>query len=145
MNSTKNYLLKKLEHEAKRTLSHFSSVVFVSFFKDEKILEIIRDIYKYDYPIYAKIPIGFDRAYYQKELYNMFNNSKMSSRVILMIENVKLWCIVDVVSFDAFSREIIDQCINMDFTIIDTTNRVIIDLSNGENEYEIRLLNYSSD
>lgn len=135
------YLYKKMRYDTKTVLKKFSSFMFDSFFDDEKIIDVARKVFEYETPIYCAKPHNLSDVTYQKWLYDMFIYLSLSNHLILLLDGAKLWCNVEVISYNDFSREMIELNPNKDFTIIDANKKIVFDFSCGETDYEIRVLN----
>lgn len=136
------YEIKKLQHNTKMRLKEFSSFTFISFFEDEEILTKVRGIFQYDIPVSYKKSYNLSDIVYCEWLYTLLDSMALSTDLVVLLDGVRLWCNIKVISYTDFSREMIRLNPNRDFTIIDVKKQVVVDFSSGETEYEIRILNY---
>lgn len=144
MNKRYIYEQKKNQHSAKMKLKEFSSFVFISFFEDEEILTRARRVFQYDVPVSYKKAHNLSDIVYCEWLDTVLESLSLSTDLVVLLDGVRLWCNIEVVSNVDFSREMIKLNANRDFTIIDIKKQVVVDFSSGEMDYEIRILDYMS-
>lgn len=142
MDNRKLYELKKLQNSVKIRIKEFSSFDFISFFEDEEILAKVRKIFQYDAPVAYRKAQKLNNDVYCQWLNTVFESLGLSEELAVILDGVPLWCNIKVISYNDFSRELIELNPNKDFTLIDLNKQIAVDFSSGETDYEIRVLEY---
>lgn len=138
----KLYELKKLQNSVKIRIKEFSSFDFISFFEDEEILAKVRKIFQYDAPVAYRKEQKLNNDVYCQWLNTVFESLELSDNLAVILDGMRLWCKIKVISYNDFSRELIELNPNRDFTLIDLNKQIAVDFSSGETDYEIRVLEY---
>ena len=117
-------------------------MILSPFLRTKKFLQKSEKIFQYDVPVAYRKAQKLNNDVYCQWLNTVFESLGLSEELAVILDGVRLWCKIKVISYNDFSRELIELNSNRDFTLIDLNKQIAVDFSSGETDYEIRVLKY---
>lgn len=137
---------KIILRQIKKEIEEIKEIPSIKFFDSDELEDFndkVNEIIKIDFPIIFTKEKGCDFFEYIQYGYSMLNlEYKCIKWLIPYYKNTKWWVEIEGLCFKQFLNQYFQKSKTSDFMFFDMTNNFLMDIENGENCFEYRVIKY---
>lgn len=135
------YVLKKIEENVNDIMGTSILNVYNKSNVCENYLEVLNKIYKIEFPVLITKENGCKNYEYVEYLYQHLNLSINSCNWLIPYFNESNWWVeFKIENINIFLNVYYPNNISINLTAIDTKNKLLFDIENGESNFEYRIM-----